>query len=56
MTLAARFATQWQDFRESLSSVGDSSEESVLHPLVKTLARVDPLAGAPALGAYLVKG
>ena len=42
-------------FGESLSSAGDSSQESDLHLLVGALARVDPLAGAPALGAYLVR-
>ena len=48
---------QWQDFRGvSYSSVGDSSEESDLHPLVETLVRVDPLVGAPALDACLVEG
>ena len=42
---------------ESLSSVGDSSsEESDPHPLVEALARVDPLAGVPALDACLVEG
>ena len=49
---------QGQSFRlESLSSIGSSSsEESDLHPLVEALARVDPLAGAPALDAYLKEG
>ena len=53
----ARPAPQWQDFRgESYSSVGGSSEELDLHPLVEALVRVDPLAGAPALDACLVEG
>ena len=48
---------QWQDFRGvSYSSVGGSSEESDLHPLVEALVRVDPLAGAPALDACLKEG
>ena len=49
---------QGQSFRgESLSNVGSSSsEESDLHPLVGALARVDLLAGAPALDAYLFEG
>ena len=53
----ARLAPQWQDFRSvSYSSVGDSSEESDLHPLVEALVRVDPLAGAPAPDACLIVG
>ena len=32
------------------------SEKSDFHPLMETLVRVDPLAGAPALGACLVRG
>ena len=37
----------------ALEGAWDTSGESVLHSLVETPARVDPLAGAPALGAYL---